>query len=77
MSTSGAFGSDLALHRRELVEQPAQAHALAQRLAARTLDGHAVGHRVGERHADLDHVGLVADLREVLAEFLALRISRR
>ena len=35
---------------------------------AGTLDGHPVGHRIGERHADLDDVGNVSDRGETLVE---------
>src|SRR6185436_15290971 len=38
-----------------------------------TLDGHAVGHGIGERHADFHDVGFVADLHQVLAKLLAQR----
>ena len=44
------------LHR---VEDHREPRAGAQRALRGALDGRAVGHRVGERHAQLDHVGAV------------------
>ena len=67
----------LAAGRIELLENPAQRHALLQRHAARALDGHAVGHRIGERHADLDDVGRFADGVELFAKVCLRRESRR
>ena len=46
--------------RPELRDEPEhvlQRYAVLQRPLARALDHRTVGHRVGERHADLDHVG--------------------
>ena len=61
--------------RRELVEQPGEREAGGERGVARTLDGHPVGHRIGERHADLDDVGNVGDRGETLVESPAVRES--
>ena len=46
--------------------------ALPQRRLARALDGDTVGHRIGERHADLDHIGRRAIARRCVAKALAL-----
>ncbi len=43
-----------ALH---VVEHAVKRHAFRERALRRALDHGAVGHRVGERHAELDHVG--------------------
>ncbi len=48
---------------------------MAERLAARALDGHAIGHRIGKRHADLDHVRGLGNGRELLAKLRAFRIA--
>ena len=40
-----------------------EADAVLQRALARALDHRAVGHRVGERHAELDDVGAGLDQR--------------
>ena len=73
MSSSGAF---TARHELQLFEDPGERDAGAQRAFARALDGDAVGHGIGERHADLDHVGLRRHVRQVLAEFGAIGIAR-
>ena len=46
---------------RTIAEHLRQADAARQRALARLLDHRAVGHRVGERHAELDHVGAGRD----------------
>ena len=48
------------------IERQAQRHARLQRAQAGGLDRRAVGHRIGERHADLDEIG--AGFRQPLDE---------
>ena len=61
----------------ELLQDPAQADAVGDGGKARALDREAVGHRVGERHADLDHVADFGDRAEGRGEVVALRVARR
>ena len=57
----------------ELVENPGQRHALVQAFQAGLLHGGAVGHGVGEGHADLDDVRAARVQRgELLPEALAV-----
>ena len=65
------------LQRREFAQDPAQAHALRQRRAARALDGDAIGHRIGEWHADFYDVDARRHRLQVLAETLAAGVAGR
>ena len=48
---------------RDRLQHPAQPGAARDRALGTALDGRAVGHRIGERHAELDHVGAGRDQR--------------
>ena len=59
------------------IERAVERHALLERLLRTRLDDRAVGHGIGERHADLEHVrsGVLEAAHEVEAP-LAVRVAR-